>query len=98
MKKLALSLIIIFISAFIAVVTLPAAKKMQVVDVMVCDVGLDSAKLSAKAKVSRKLLYSVSYCVCEGLDSSFKNEVTKGECGGEKSGVYACTCVGQGGY
>ncbi len=98
MKKI----IFLVIVAFFVLTTILYSNrsKVQIVDVYVCDVGVMSAQISAKAKVSRKDLYIVGYCKCQGVNkdmmSLVKNFVK--ECDPKKHMVYSCVCVGKSGY
>ncbi len=93
MKKIAL------IIAVMTVVSIAgfSKPKYQVVDIYVCQTTGEMANLQAKASVSRKELYRVSYCTCEGVNSSLKREVRDGSCK-NKNRVYSCVCIGTAGY
>jgi hypothetical protein len=71
-----------------------------VVDVYTCSGGILLAELQAKVSVSRRLLDTVSFCRCDGIDLSFKTEVKDETCNDEKlqkqeQGVYICSCIGK---
>lgn len=67
----------------------------QVVEVYICEQELILAEMLAKTKVNRQELTVVSYCTCEGVDSSMKPLVKKTPCDPPKDMVYACTCIGR---
>ena len=70
----------------------------QVVDIYVCEEGIVLAELLAKSSVSRKDLYVVSYCTCEGVNNDMKSEVKNMSCEAPKDMVYSCICVGTSSY
>jgi len=72
--------------------------EIQIVDIYVCDVNSELANMTAKALVSRQELLSVSYCKCEGVDSSLKVNVTKMKCKPHQNRIYSCSCVGRTDY
>jgi hypothetical protein len=73
-------------------------KNIQVVDLYVCDAGIIAAELHAKASVSRKELYVVSHCTCEGVNSDMKKAVKTSSCEAPRNNVYSCICVGKSTY
>lgn len=70
----------------------------QIVDIYICDSDGAIAPLTAKAAVSRKELYTVSGCKCEGVDRGLRGEVTRTPCEAPRNQVFMCTCVGKAGY
>jgi len=90
--------IIVFIISFMFFATAIFSKvAYQIVDVYVCQTGRDMANLQAKASVSRKELYRVSYCTCQGVSSNLKVKVKDNSCKTNKQ-VYSCVCIGTSGY
>ena len=98
MKKIVFIIIglLIIVSTFVW----SRSKKTQIVDVYVCDVGLVSAEINAKAQVSRKDLYIVGYCKCNGVNKDMMSYVRdhKKNCDPDKHMVYSCVCIGKSGY
>jgi hypothetical protein len=86
------------------------SRQYQIVDLFVCESGLLSAELSARSIVSRRELYRASYCNCEGVDSSLRENVRKGKwqregfeyeygtCAAPKNLVFYCICIGYARY
>ena len=70
----------------------------QVVEVYVCEQEIILAEMIAKSSLNRQELTTVSYCTCEGVDSSMKPLVKKTKCDPPKDMVYACSCIGRTGY
>ncbi len=70
----------------------------QMVDVYICGSSPMMAELIAKTTVSRKDLYTVSYCTCTGLTPEMKSEVTRTPCEFPKDNVYTCSCIGKNHY
>lgn len=70
----------------------------QVVEVYICEEELILAEMLAKSSLNRQELTTVSYCTCEGVDSSMKPLVKKTACDPPKDMVYACTCIGRSRY
>ena len=77
-----------------------SSKKTQIADIYICDVGIVAAEINAKAKVSRKDLYIVGYCKCQGVNKDMVSMVKdyQKECDLAKHDVYSCACVGKSGY
>ena len=67
----------------------------QLVDLYVCESEIVLAEMLAKASINRKVLITVSYCTCEGVDPSMKTQVKYGTCEPPKDMVYDCTCIGK---
>ncbi len=97
MKKIFIATIFLFLLLGGIIV---AKNNAQIVDIYVCSQGLLSAELEAKAKVSRKEIYVVGYCQCQGVDNDLVKEVRnyKNECDLSKHMVYSCMCVGKSNY
>jgi hypothetical protein len=86
------------------------SRQYQIVELFVCESGLLSAELSARSIVSRRELYRASYCDCEGVDTSLRENVRKGKwqrdgfeyeygtCAAPKNLVFYCICVGKDRY
>ena len=72
--------------------------KYHLVDVVICEKSLVMAEVGAMARVSRKELYTVGYCECEGVDPSMKAEVQGMDCSSPNMEAYACVCVGKAHY
>ncbi len=94
MKKILFLTILIFVLFLSGVLY----SKLQIVNVYVCEETLFMAELTAKVTVSRKELYSVSYCECQGIHPSMKSEVKKMNCEPPKNNVYTCICAGKASY
>ncbi len=75
-----------------------AKAQYQIVDVYICEQSPMMAEMTAKVTVSRKDLYTVSYCTCLGLNPGMKSEVTRVPCEPPKDRVYTCTCIGKNHY
>ena len=67
----------------------------QLVELYVCESEVILAEMLAKCSINRKVLTTVSYCTCEGVDSSMKTQVKYGKCEPPKDMVYDCTCIGK---
>ena len=91
-------MILLAVMAFSGVLYSSLRGSFQVVDVYVCEESITMAEMLARAAVSRKELYVVSYCSCQGVDSSLKDKVTKTTCDAERNMVYACMCIGRSQY
>lgn len=97
MKKIIFALVLILCSCL--GITYSAGRgQSQLVDIYVCEEGIMQAELTAKVKVSRKELCSVSYCKCEGTDPSLVSEVRGMSCKPPEDNIYSCVCVGRAGY
>lgn len=96
-KALLISVIIVFIGAGILY---SRRSSPQIVEVFVCDVGIVSAELSAKVKVSRKKIYIVGSCKCQGVNDDMKEKIQnyKEECDPKNDQVYSCICIGKSHY
>jgi hypothetical protein len=67
MKRIIFAAVVIFLFIFINVLRGANENRYQMVDIYVCgDWDPAMAELSAKVKVSRKELLTVSYCTCIG--------------------------------
>ncbi|HOO72146.1 MAG TPA: hypothetical protein PK926_10325 [Spirochaetota bacterium] len=93
----------VIIAAFIGIAALyadvaGATKAYQIVDLYVCEEGIVLAEMLAKSSVSRKELYVVSYCTCEGVNSDMKSQVKVSSCEAPKNMVYSCICIGRSSY
>lgn len=95
MKKIYLSILFVFASGFMLFLN---GANYQFAEIYVCDDEQVMAELAAKAAISRKELYIVSYCSCQGVDKSLKTLVKKSTCNPPKDSVYICRCVGKANY
>jgi hypothetical protein len=95
MKKIILSILFVFSTGFMLFLY---SANYQHAEIYVCDNEQFTAELSAKASISRKELYIVSYCNCQGIDKSLKSMVKKNSCTAEKENVYICRCIGKANY
>ena len=74
MKKIFIIPTILFSLALIGVLYAKKSK-VQTASVYVCGTNKLIVENAAMARVSRKELYSVSYCTCDSADSSMKERV-----------------------
>jgi hypothetical protein len=96
MRRILLAVLLLFSSSI--AFALYRANFYQVVEIYVCDSNSIVAETTAKTAISRKELYSVSYCTCEGMDKEMKSEVTKTPCDPPRDFVFSCICVGKSRY
>jgi hypothetical protein len=95
MKKIILSILFVFSSGIILYLH---SANFQLAEIYVCDDEQVNAELAAKVNISRKELYIVSYCNCQGVDKSLKTLVKKASCTPPKDSVYICRCIGKANY
>jgi hypothetical protein len=96
MKKIILSLLFVFSTGFMLLLY---SANFQLAEIYICENEQFTAEVAAKANISRKELYIVSYCNCQGVDKSLKSLVKKGTtCGAEKENIYICRCIGKANY
>lgn len=95
MKRISILLLFLILAGAL---TALYSSSVQIVDVFVCEQGLKIAETTAKARVSRRELYTVSYCTCQGVDKSLQSEVKDMECKPPRNYVYSCVCVGKNYY
>jgi hypothetical protein len=95
MKKIILSILFVFSSGIIFFLY---SANYQHAEIYICEDEQFTAELSAKASISRKELYIVGYCSCQGVDKSLKSLAKKGSCTTEKDNVYICRCIGKANY
>ncbi len=95
MKKIIISLLFVFSSGMILLLH---SANYQFAEIYICEEEQFTAQMTAKANISRKELYIVSYCNCQGVDKSLKTLAKKGSCTAEKDNVYICRCVGKANY
>jgi hypothetical protein len=95
MKKIIISILFVFSSG---IVFFLYSANFQHAEIYVCDSEQFTAELSAKAAISRKELYIVSYCTCQGVDKSLKTLAKKDSCTTDRNNVYICRCIGKANY
>jgi hypothetical protein len=95
MKKIILSILFVFSSG---IVFFLYSANYQQAEIYVCNEEQFTAELSAKAAISRKELYIVSYCNCSGVDKSLKSLAKKNTCTSASDNVYLCRCIGKANY
>ncbi|MBN2159392.1 MAG: hypothetical protein JW807_08345 [Spirochaetes bacterium] len=95
MKKIVIAAVALLFFASTGVLYSLKKSDFQVIEVLVCEEGVNLAEMIAKVSVNREELLVVSYCSCEGIDPSFKPSVKKTPCDPPKDMVYSCTCVGK---
>jgi hypothetical protein len=70
----------------------------QIAYTYVCEDDAAMAELTAKVKVNRKELLTVSYCTCEGVSQGKRDSVANMKCEPPKDTVFSCSCIGKNNY